>query len=822
MIAKHVPMISAQSSDFAELVRYLTAPQGKVERVGLVCVNNCQTENVSAAMIEVRNTQALNKLSAADKTYHLIVSFRPGETPDEAMLRAIEHRLCDALGFKSHQRVSVVHHDTDNLHMHIAINKVHPTQLTIHEPFNAYRTLAQMCERFEDDYGLEKDNHKAKKVRGENQAADMEHIAAVESLLGWIKRECSEKMQGAQSWEAMHQVMREHGLEMHERANGLVITSESGISVKASSVNRDFSKAKLESRLGDFAAAAGESQGSNSGKRYEKRPTRSSVDTAELYARYKADQKLSAMERSTGWSTACARKKRLIEDAKRAGRLKRAAIKLIRAPKIGKKLMYDMASQTLLDDLAAINQQYIKERQQIYERHQRRTWNEWLCCQALAGDSEAISALRTRGSAQGLKGDTVSGAATVTEPAGCPKPDGVTKNGTFIYRFGASAVRDDGDKIKVSRGADLAGLEAAMRMAMARFGSCITVNGSAAFKKQIVHAAVAANLSIRFSDDALEHRRQQLDQSAKQKESRYGKSSSNEAGTARRRPDRSRHGNARQAEAARAAARGAIASTKPIEPCTNGNKSNARSAGKAAPPEARNGLRNLSELGVVHVTYRGEVLLPGHVPGHMEHEGSKPANRVRRDIHRSGRVISDNASVEDSNGEKATADRSLAGKPNIGRIGTAPPPAGKDRLRSLSQLGAIVISRDFGGPLAVPHASAPPAKRDTPETLESLNWVSHSLHQSAADKYIAERESKRANGLAIPKHIRFDFLNKHAARYAGTRQVEGQALALLMLGEEIIVVPVGSTAAARLRRLVAGQKVILTAKGAIKTRGRTR
>ncbi len=30
------------------------------------------------------------------------------------------------MGYADHQRVSAVHYDTDNVHIHIAINKIHP------------------------------------------------------------------------------------------------------------------------------------------------------------------------------------------------------------------------------------------------------------------------------------------------------------------------------------------------------------------------------------------------------------------------------------------------------------------------------------------------------------------------------------------------------------------------------------------------------------------------------------------------------------------------------------------------------------------------
>jgi len=821
MIAKHVPMNSAQSSDFAGLVKYLTGPQGKDERVGLVCITNCQADQVEIAVLEILNTQAQNTRATADKTYHLIVSFRANETPDDATLRAIEERLSNGLGFNGHQRVSVVHHDTDNLHMHIAINKIHPVRRTIHEPFNAYHTLGQLCERLEKDYGLERDNHKADKVHSENRASDMEHNAAVESLLGWIKRECAEQMQQAQSWDGMHQVMREHGLTMHERANGLVITSENGISVKASSVHRSLSKSKLENRLGGFEPAQDQPQNIPPGKRYGKKPMRSSADTTELYARYKVDQQFAITGRAAEWSKAVARKKRLIEDAKRTGRLKRAAIKLLSAPRIAKKLMYAATSNSLRDEIAAINQQYIKERQEIYERYQRRAWADWLRREATAGDPQALAALRLRDPATGLEGNTVGGTTTAKGKTTSQSPDSITKNGTIIYRFGASAIRDDGEKLKVSRGADQAGLEAALRMAMKRFGGCITVNGSAAFKKRIVHAAVAANLSVRFSDDALESRRQQLDQSLKNKERKHGNFANNQGDTVRRRPDRSRHGNARQAEASRAA-RASTAGTESVQRGANGGKPHARSAGKTAPPQAHHGLRDLSELGVVHVTNRGEVLLPGHVPGHVEHKGSKPNHGVRRHIHRPGRVLSDNANVPIHSGDAVPAASARAVKPNVARTGSAPPPASKERLRHLSQLGTIMIGGASAGEQTTPHAIHSSINHDASPTPMPVKSVSDSPGQSAADKYIAEREAKRARGLAIPKHTRFESVAEEAARYVGSRQIEGQALALLAVGDEIMVLPIDDATALRLKRLVVGQQLVFTSKGAIKTKGRTR
>ena len=83
----------------------------------------------------------------------------------------------------------MVHRDTDNLHLHVAINKVHPTKFTLHEPFNDYHTRAKLCQQLEARYGLLSDRSTAKRdVPGQQKAAAMEVIAGVESLIGYVQR----------------------------------------------------------------------------------------------------------------------------------------------------------------------------------------------------------------------------------------------------------------------------------------------------------------------------------------------------------------------------------------------------------------------------------------------------------------------------------------------------------------------------------------------------------------------------------------------------------------------------------------------------------
>src|SRR6266404_6147126 len=141
MISKKVAMKSAEKSRFGKLVAYLLDPQGKKTRVGEVSITNCVSNDTTWAVREISATQQLNTRAISDRTYHLLVSLRAGENPDAQTLRVIEERFCKELGYAEHQRVSVVHHDTDNVHIHVAINKIHPATLTLHNPGCDYKTL---------------------------------------------------------------------------------------------------------------------------------------------------------------------------------------------------------------------------------------------------------------------------------------------------------------------------------------------------------------------------------------------------------------------------------------------------------------------------------------------------------------------------------------------------------------------------------------------------------------------------------------------------------------------------------------------------------
>jgi hypothetical protein len=109
--------------------------------------------------------------------------------------------------------------------------------------------------------------------------------------------------------------------------------------------------------------------------------------------------------------------------------------------------------------------------------------------------------------------------------------------------------------------------------------------------------------------------------------------------------------------------------------------------------------------------------------------------------------------------------------------------------------------------------------------LSRANPAATNRHEGAsgvADKYVAEREQKRVNGFDIPKHARYTASNAGPATYAGTRRVDGQALALLRQGDQVMVLEIDEATARRLNRLSLGAQVGVSARGVIKAKGRSR
>lgn len=746
MIIRHLPVKSGKKSSFARLVQYITNELGKHERLGITQISNCQSQTIDWAIAEVEATQAQNQRAISDKTYHVLVSFPAGETPSREALRDIEATICASIGLGEHQRISAVHHDTDNMHIHLAINKIHPVTHNLHEPWLAYKTFGKTAERLEIKHRLQKTNHQASRSISENHANDLEHHTGIESLLSWVRKNCLAELQQTESWEQFHQILAQHNLSIKERGNGLILTDNQGIFIKASTIARDLSKPKLEGRLGLFTAIKGRrakgkhvekpfvarpgknppprSRGRfasfseleglviNSGKGYSKKPIITPVSTDELFKKYSREMADIKIHHTQALVDLRKQKQAAITRIKKNAQLKRLAIQLLNERGSSKRMLYSLVSKTCKAELAKLNDKYLELRAKIPGNNQWRTWVDWLKYQAIHDNKEALEVLRSRDIKRPLTGNTVSGQQSgAFIKTAETSLDSITKSGTVIWHTGNTAIRDDGKTLKVSNTFTDACLKEALSVAVQRYGNTIHVKGSDTFKNSIVNIAIQTHPDITFSDPILEKKRQDLsnNQKKEQNNANYrrefkpgrttGSSLANAAGT----PD----------------GRGVFG-----ESTANITKPNIERPGRKPPPPSQNRLRTMSELGLVQFSDRSEMLLQGDVSCQLEHEGTQSDHQLRRDVSGAG----------------------IAG------------------IR-------------------------------------------------AAEKYIAERESKRLEGMDIFQHRLFNKTDDGVFEFAGVRTVNSQNLALLKSGAEIVVYPVEKKSTSKLRKLTIGDKISLTVKG---------
>ena len=507
MIARSLRMNNASKSNVLRLLNYLNSSQDNAQRVQSVRITNCEEkEDVEWAGLEMLATQKMNTRAQNDKTYHLVLSFHENLSGNQ--LREIEEQVCRKLGFSGHQRISILHGDTENPHLHIAINKIHPTRLTIHEPYYDKAKLADISRVLEQRYSLVPDNHDFRYEARETAAKSMEVAGDMESLIGWIQRYLLEDIKKAENWDELHMRLARSGLTLKESGRGLAICSGK-IHVKASSVDRGISRKRLEERLGAFVP--GNVQHVIAEREYQKRPMPlPRRDTSELWQRYTAWRKQQDQQR----------KEQLVELQQRREKelsscdmdLKRAITKHVVKGQVLKRILYAMQRSEAKRKRQAILARYTRERQKIFQEKPNLSWRTWLENEAKAGNADALKAIRARQRREAWKakfsgrGVLVPNGTAKREP---PMHDTtkITLKGTLLFQDGC---RDDGHGISIPPRSDEKTIAGALRRVVGQYGDApVSLDMTREQAMKVVAVAVSHRIPVSFRDAKLERIRQQ-------------------------------------------------------------------------------------------------------------------------------------------------------------------------------------------------------------------------------------------------------------------------------------------------------------------------
>ena len=663
-----------------QLIDYITDDQENDLRVGEMSITNCEGQTPREVVQEMYATQRehlINKPKSErprELMYHLIISFAPGEEPPDAVLREAERRLVEAIGLGEHQRISVVHRDTDCLHIHVAINKVHPVSGCVVTPWQDQPKRAKVCAELEAQFNLQKTNHRPNKSRADAAMNSIHALSGSESLIAYARRTVGGGLASAESWAEVHDVCAEHGLTLKARGAGYVLVAEDGTTIKASSVARELSGKALEKRLGEFEAANAELEAfleTQAG--YERRPLGAAEKTA-LFAQYRETQRENKATKQNSLLAVRAEQAKELERIRAQFNARRAWIQ--RAGNgLATRYLYKHYAEKRQKAIERLRRESAARRQAIAQRHPAHTWADWLQREAEAGNPQALAALRMRKAAQReplavkpahipprtplppigqhpalrqrVRAPLLSkapllrvsppvkqllaiagiGKRSSTAHASSSRGTITTKSGTVLLKTAGGVVFDTGRDLRLPEAATPTAVAETLRIARARYGDHLTIRGTDAFKAEVLRQAVAQRLPITFTDPALEAARLQA---MKPGEMNHERS---------RTDDGSRAEHVRAGRGGPAApGRQRLAERAAASRSAGHDQSHARDAAAGPAAARQDGVRGLPEQRVVRDGTRGDVLLPRDADARVDHRGAANLDRLRRHLSRAGAV----------------------------------------------------------------------------------------------------------------------------------------------------------------------------------------
>lgn len=223
-----------------------------------------QAEMLALSQEAVRSKDTIN---------HYVLSWREGEQPSPAQVEEAVGIFLETLGMPEHQAIYGLHADTDNLHVHLAINRVHPETLRVIRPNQGFDIEAahQAIARIEQVQGWQREAHGRYQVlengvlgreardptrprQPDQPKRDMEHRTGEKSAERLAIENGAPIIKRAQTWAQLHRELAEHGMRYEKTGSGATLfVGEVG--VKASSADRTASLSQVQKRLGPYEPA---------------------------------------------------------------------------------------------------------------------------------------------------------------------------------------------------------------------------------------------------------------------------------------------------------------------------------------------------------------------------------------------------------------------------------------------------------------------------------------------------------------------------------------------------------------------------------------
>ena len=275
MIVKKIPNPNKSATKAVRiraLAGYIRAPETENE------TEKCLYAGARGFLCDTAEAQTEEMLALArdaprsrDPITHYVLSWHDDEHPTPAQVEEIIDLLLHELDVAEHQTIYALHVDTDNTHLHVMLNRVHPDTLKAVEINGGFdiKALHRACARIEQAQGWRAERNACYRVnaagdieasaraapermpRPPQRLVDEEHRRGEKSAARIAIEEAGPLIEAAESWEALHRRLGERDLRYARSGSGAAV-QVGEVFVKASTVSRKATLKGLEARLGPY------------------------------------------------------------------------------------------------------------------------------------------------------------------------------------------------------------------------------------------------------------------------------------------------------------------------------------------------------------------------------------------------------------------------------------------------------------------------------------------------------------------------------------------------------------------------------------------
>lgn len=271
MIGKIIPRKHGVGS-FRDSINYnLGLSKNETEKVEYVNTRNIFEP--SMAIMEMDALAMENKLSK-NPVFNCILSWRENEVPTHEQADEAVSIVLEEMGLERCQVHYALHRNTQNLHLHICVNRIDPETHRAIDPAHGWtkKAIEKAARKIEFAQGweieqsgryvvtaegqiLEKITEGIEKPKLSQTAKDIEAHTGSKSAERIAQEIAAPIIRGAKSWGEIHQKLAEQGIVFERKGSGAVLCMGEVV-VKASRAGRDISLSQLEKRLGAFRESA--------------------------------------------------------------------------------------------------------------------------------------------------------------------------------------------------------------------------------------------------------------------------------------------------------------------------------------------------------------------------------------------------------------------------------------------------------------------------------------------------------------------------------------------------------------------------------------